>query len=365
MLDEFNVSTTLLQSYLTWLINMSSGGMAIYILALFFVLFVTFEFCDPREKLLKKQLRQSYRANIELFVFNSVLMSLLSIPSLLVLAEKYADKGLLNYIPNPMWKAVLSFLAIDLLLYVLHKASHSFAWLWIFHKVHHNDRYLNVSTAFRIHFLEILIINVMKAMLIIALGINGSLLLVNEVIITLFTMMHHSNISFRGEKILGRVIITPYLHRVHHSTQRNEHDRNYGAVLSIWDRLFGTLAELKPAATGLNGSFSQDLVSLVKDGFTISPSVQPVNLEVMIAEAAYYKAEKRNFQPGNELRDWLEAKSEIIRLVYAEEQVMNNLKQKWRGVVESMNNALDGKDRKHLSSRKRINRQYTEEWLGL
>jgi sterol desaturase/sphingolipid hydroxylase (fatty acid hydroxylase superfamily) len=293
-------------------------------------------------------LRQSYRENLELFVFNSVVMSLLAVPSLLVLSEQFAGKGLLSYIQNPVGKSVLSFLAIDLLLYVLHKASHSFDCLWMFHKVHHNDPYLNVSTAFRIHLLEIGVINVMKAMLIVVLGIKGSLLLANEAIIVFFTMLHHSNISFRGEQLLGRFIITPYLHRVHHSTRRNEHDRNYGAVLSIWDRLFGTLTELKPAAIGLNGGLPQGLINLVKCGFTMKEgsSSQPVSLDAMISEAAYYKAEKRDFRPGNELRDWLEAKSEIIGLVYGGEQVRNNLKQKWRGLVESTNNVLDGKNRK-------------------
>ncbi len=356
MLNELKSSISLLQSYLTWFLNMS-GGVATYILTLFFALFVILEFCDPREKLLAKQLRQSYRTNIELFVFNSVVMSLLSVPSLLILAEQYADKGLLNYISNPVWKAVLSFLAIDLLLYFLHKASHSFDCLWMFHKVHHNDPYLNVSTAFRIHLLEIVIITVMKAMLVIVLGIQGSLLLANEAIITFFTMLHHTNISFRGEQFLGRVIITPYLHRAHHSTRRNEHDRNYGAVLSIWDRLFGTLAELKPAAIGLNGSSPQELISLVTCGFTMtgSPSAQPANLDVMIAEAAYYKAEKRDFRPGNELRDWLDAKSEIIRLVYGEEQVRTNLKEKWRDWVGIMNNALNGRNQKYPLFRKLIN----------
>jgi sterol desaturase/sphingolipid hydroxylase (fatty acid hydroxylase superfamily) len=348
MLNELKSSTTLLQSYLTWLLNLSSGGLAAYILALFFALFMISEFCDPREKLPAKQLRQSYRANLELFVFNSVVMSLLAVPSLLVLAEQFAGKGLLSYIQNSVWKSVLSFLAIDLLLYVLHKASHRFDCLWMFHKVHHNDPYLNVSTAFRIHLLEIGVINVMKAMLIVVLGIKGSLLMANEAIIVFFTMLHHSNISFRGEQFLGRVIITPYLHRVHHSTRRNEHDRNYGAVLSIWDRLFGTLAELKPAAIGLNGGLPQGLINLVKCGFTMTEdsSSQPVSLDAMISEAAYYKAEKRDFRPGNELRDWLEAKSEIIGLVYGGEQVRNNLKQKWRGLVESTNNVLDGKNRK-------------------
>ncbi len=357
MLNELKSSTTLLQSYFAWFLNLSSGGLETYILALFFALLMIFEFCDPRERLPAKQLRQSYRPNLELFIFNSVVMSLLAVPSLLVLAEQFAGKGLLSHIQNPVWKAIVSFLAIDLLLYFLHKASHSFDWLWMFHKVHHNDPYLNVSTAFRIHLLEIVIITVMKAMLIVVLGIKGPLLLANEAIITFFTMLHHSNISFRGEQFLGRIIITPYLHRVHHSTRRNEHDRNYGAVLSIWDQLFGTLAELKPEAIGLNEGLPQGLINLVKCGFIVtdSSSNQPVSLDVMIAEAAYYKAEKRGFRPGNELRDWLEAKSEIIKLAYGEGQVRNKLIQKWRGLVAVMSNALNGRNQKYPMLRKQIN----------
>jgi hypothetical protein len=161
-------------------------------------------------------------------------------------------------------------------------------------------------------------------------------------------MLHHTNISLLGERFLGRVIITPYLHRVHHSTQRDEHDRNYGAVLSIWDRLFGTLAELKPAAIGIKGNSPQDIIALIKFGFILQtpPSVQPANLDAMIAKAAYYKAEKRGFYPGNDLRDWLEAKSEIMRLVYGEEQVKTSLMQKWKDLVGIVDNALTVRNRK-------------------
>lgn len=327
MLDEFKFSITLLQSYLKWIVNVSSGGGTALVLFLFFVLCVILESYFPKKKPLAGQLRQSYRTNIELFVFNSLVISLLSIPSLLALAERYSGKGLLNYVSNPAWKAILSFLAMDLLLYGVHKASHSFDCLWMFHKVHHNDRYLNVSTAFRIHFAEIIIINLMKALLIVVLGIQSTLVLASEAIITFFTMLHHTNISFRGERFLGRVIITPYLHRVHHSVQRKEHDNNYGSVLSVWDRLFGTLAELKPAQIGVKGNSPQDLIDLIKYGFTMTSGspVQPVNLDKMIAEAAYYKAEKRGFRPGNELKDWLEAKSEIVRSVYGDEMVKNKL----------------------------------------
>ncbi|MGR9013074.1 MAG: sterol desaturase family protein [Gammaproteobacteria bacterium] len=357
MLNDLISSTTLLQSYLMWLINMSAGGVATFTLLMAFVILLAFELYDPKEKLPAKQLRQSYRANIELFVFNSVFMSLLSVPSLWVLAEHYADNGLLNAIANPVWRAVLSLLAIDLLLYLLHMASHNVDFLWMFHKVHHNDPCLNVSTAFRIHFMEIIIVSIMKAILIIVLGIKGLSLLANELIITFFTMMHHTNISFCGEQALGRVFITPYLHRVHHSTEREEHDRNYGTVLSIWDSLFGTLAELKPVAIGLNGSSPQGLISLIMYGFkrTNNSPVQPVNLEVMISEAAYYKAEKRGFNPGYELKDWLDAKSEIIRLVYGEKQVRNNLMQKWRGLISSMINTFNGRNRKYPMFRKQVN----------
>ena len=129
----------------------------------------------------------------------------------------------------------------------------------------------------------------------------------------------------QGWKILGQVIIVPSLHRTHHSTQRCEHDSNYGAVLSLWDRLFGTLSELNPAEIGIKGSTPQDLVNLIKFGFTLDtpPTVQPINLDAMIAEAAYYKAEKRGFYPGNEFRDWLEAKREIIAMVYGDKSVKN------------------------------------------
>ena len=211
-------------------------------------------------------------------------------------------------------------------MYLWHKASHRFDCLWMFHKVHHNDPYLNTSTAFRIHFLELFITHILKGILVVILGIEEAVLLSSEVITTLFIMLHHTNISFKGEKLLGQVIIVPSLHRTHHSTQRCEHDSNYGAVLSLWDRLFGTLSELKPAEIGIKGSTPQDLVNLIKFGFTLHtpPSAQPVNLDAMIAVAAYYKAEKRGFFPGNDIHDWLEAKREIIALVYGDKSVKNN-----------------------------------------
>ena len=317
--------TTLLELNFRWLTMVPGEVLALTLLMVFATL-ATLEFHAPREKLPIKHLRQSYKTNFSLFIVNSIAMSFVSASSLLLLAERYSQKGLLNPIASPAWKAVLSFLLLDLLMYLWHKASHSFDCLWMFHKVHHNDPYLNITTSFRIHILELIITNILKAMLIIILGIEEAMVLTSEALMTLFIMFHHTNISFKGEKLLGHFIIVPSLHRTHHSTQRSEHDSNYGAVLSLWDRLFGTLSELKSAEIGIKGSSPQDLVNLIKFGFTLHtpPTAQPINVDAMIAEAAYYKAEKRGFYPGNDIRDWLEAKREILALVYGNKSVKNN-----------------------------------------
>ena len=316
--------TTLFEFNFRWPPVVPGEVLALTLLMVFAIL-ITLERRAPKEKLPTKHLRQSYKTNLSLFIVNSIAMSLVSASSLLILAERYSNTGLLNSISSPAWKALLSFLLLDLLMYVWHKACHSFDCLWMFHKVHHNDPYLNITTSFRIHLLELFITNILKAMLIVTLGIEAATVLTSEAIMTLFVMFHHTNIAFKGEKLLGHVIIVPSLHRTHHSTQRYEHDSNYGAVFSFWDRLFGTLAELKSAEIGIKGSSPQDLVNLIKFGFTLHtpPSAQPVNLDAMIAEAAYYKAEKRGFYPGNDLRDWLEAKREIIALVYGDMSVKN------------------------------------------
>jgi len=307
-----------------------SGELVTLTLLIIFAVLSALEFSYPKRKLPLKQLRRSYQTNVSLFIFNSIVISLLSAAPLLLVAEHYSNQGLLSYIANPAWKALLSFLVLDLLLYFWHKASHRFDCLWMFHKVHHNDPYLNVSTAFRIHIVELLIITALKSVYIIMLGVEQTMVLINEALLAMFVMFHHSNISFRGEKRLGQVIIAPYLHRAHHSTERNEHDTNYGTVFSIWDRLFGTLTELEPAEVGIKNSSPQTALGLLKFGFTTT-SPAPVttyepdlSLKSMIAEAAYYKAEKRAFKPGNELRDWLEAKREIIRMVYGDQSIVKH-----------------------------------------
>src|SRR5664279_5618289 len=183
MSSEIMSLITLVKSYLTWLSSLS-GELAAFILLIAFAVLAAIELNYPKRRLSLKQSRQSYQTNVSLYVFNSIVISLLSATPLSMVAEHYSGRGLLSYIANPAWKALLSFLLLDLLLYLWHRASHRFDCLWMFHKVHHNDPYLNISTAFRIHIVELLIITVLKSAYIIILGVGQTTVLTNEALLT-------------------------------------------------------------------------------------------------------------------------------------------------------------------------------------
>jgi len=296
---------------------------AFAILAAFALLFA-WEARRGYRKTPPKTSRQSYLSNLGTFLLNDTLMSLMSVSALLLLAEKVSRKGLLDWFPDSFAKTALSLLLFDLTLYLWHRANHTFDRLWMFHKVHHSDPSMNVSTAFRLHFVEVVFTTLVKAAFVIVTGVEAAVLLANEAVITMMVMFHHANIRFKGERLLGHLLIVPRLHRVHHSTLRKEHDNNYGAVFSVWDRLFGSFAEGEPVTIGLESVPGQGVLELVRYGLTCgwTPKPQPAAaaatpfsekqfLDTMIAEAAYYRAERRGFAPGNDFLDWLEAEREI------------------------------------------------------
>lgn len=258
-------------------------------------------------------IRRSYLTNTGLFLLNDTLLSLVSVSSLFLIADRFAAWGLLGTLDDSPLKCVLAFVLLDLALYLWHRACHHFEVLWMLHKVHHSDRCMNVSTGLRVHLGELLLTTLLKALFIVVLGVDSAVVLANEAIMTLFVLFHHSDTRFAAESWLGRFIVTPSMHRLHHSTRRDEHDRNFGAVFSGWDRWFGTFKDQSPENIGLNFVKEQGIVELMKFGFTwhYTPSQQTVR--AMIAEAAYYRAEKRGFAPGSDYLDWLEAEREIVR----------------------------------------------------
>jgi sterol desaturase/sphingolipid hydroxylase (fatty acid hydroxylase superfamily) len=318
MLYELIEKTKMILSSTNWPIYWPgelTGEFITLALLLCFVTLSNLELRFPKLAYTPWQKRLSYQTNISLFVLNSIVITVFSVSTLLAIAERYSGSGLLSYLSTPALKVLVSLLTIDLMLYLWHQACHRLDFLWLFHRVHHSDPYLNVSTAFRLHFVEIFATTCLKVLLIVTLGIDKMLVLTIETCILLCTMFQHTNTRFKYERILGCIMIVPFLHRLHHATEHSDYDHNYGIIFSFWDRLFGTLSVAEPERIGIKNSPPENVLNLLKFGFGWEAPVciRPPNFDSMIAEAAFYKAEKRNFKPGYELRDWLEAKSEILR----------------------------------------------------
>ena len=140
-------------------------------------------------------------------------------------------------------KAIMIILLIDLWMYIWHRLNHESAFLWKFHSVHHSDPTLDVTTSWRFHYIEILISELLRLPLFMLLGAGIEHLLLYSLIMTPIIEFQHSNVSIAPalDRLLRLIIPSPMMHRLHHSSLRNEHDSNYGSMLSLWDRLFGTL----------------------------------------------------------------------------------------------------------------------------
>lgn len=154
--------------------------------------------------------------------------------------------GLFNWIEIPLWLAgVISFLVLDWSIWFTHVLSHKIPFLWRFHRVHHADPDMDVTTAIRFHPIEILLSMGWKTILIIALGAPPLAVLIFEIVLNGGALFNHTNIRLPGllEKAVRLLIVTPDMHRVHHSQRMVETDSNYGFSLSVWDRLFGTYTD--------------------------------------------------------------------------------------------------------------------------
>jgi sterol desaturase/sphingolipid hydroxylase (fatty acid hydroxylase superfamily) len=154
--------------------------------------------------------------------------------------------GILNNIPlSPFANVLLAVLTLDLWTYWWHRANHWIPFLWRFHRMHHSDPAMDVTTATRFHLGEIAVSTIVRLGIIPLVGIPLRVIVVYELVLLLSTQFHHSNIALPSgiDRILRLVIVSPNMHRVHHSIKRVETDSNYSSVLSIWDRLFRSYRE--------------------------------------------------------------------------------------------------------------------------
>jgi len=154
-----------------------------------------------------------------------------------------ADVGLMNWLDVPLWLALpLTVVVFDLLIYFQHRVFHAVPALWALHRVHHADPEMDASTGVRFHPVEIWLSMVIKIVFAVALGAPPEGIVVFEILLNATSLFEHAAIRIPPalDRALGWVIVTPNLHRIHHSEREQETNSHYGFCLSVWDRLFGT-----------------------------------------------------------------------------------------------------------------------------
>ncbi len=182
--------------------------------------------------------------NIALVVIDTILLRV-TFPVLAVGAAVLAEErgwGLFHALEVPLLLAgVLGFLALDLAIYLQHVLFHAVPVLWRLHRMHHADLEFDVSTGLRFHPVEILLSMGIKLGVVAALGPPALAVLVFEVVLNATSLFNHSNVRLGGaDRIVRLFVVTPDMHRVHHSVRPSETNRNFGFNLPWWDRLFGT-----------------------------------------------------------------------------------------------------------------------------
>ena len=212
--------------------------------ALFFALLVLVSVCEQWRPLRLSDPQRLLRwpANFGLVAIGLVLLAVL--PLSMLAASRWvqgAGSGLFNRVDAPIWLEIaIAWLLLDLAMYGLHRALHEVRWLWPLHRVHHSDVEFDVTTGLRFHPGELLLAQLFRLGLVMLLGAPLIAVLAYELLFAAFLLFAHANIRMEPlpERVLRSVLITPDMHRTHHSAHREETDSNYGFVLSIWDRIF-------------------------------------------------------------------------------------------------------------------------------
>ena len=188
---------------------------------------------------------QRWPGNVLLVIIDTAMVRLV-FPLAAVGAAVYAQDlglGVFNAVTLPGWVVlILSILALDLAIYGQHRIFHAVPWLWRIHRVHHADQEFDVTTALRFHPLEILLSMTIKIAVVMMLGAPPIAVIVFEILLNATAMFNHGNVqlSAKTDRYLRVLLVTPDMHRVHHSVIRQETDSNFGFNLTWWDRVFGT-----------------------------------------------------------------------------------------------------------------------------
>lgn|SRR6185312_319296 len=174
------------------------------------------------------------------------LLRFLFIPLMVWLALKNEQWQFgLNYLYNApiLLKSVIAFVLLDYSLYIWHILLHKIPFMWRFHLVHHTDLDLDITTAFRFHFGELIGSVFFRGAAILLIGASPWMVLIYEIAFEAANQFQHSNmkLTFRFEKALNKILVTPRMHGIHHSMKKRETDSNFSIIFSFWDRLHNTI----------------------------------------------------------------------------------------------------------------------------
>jgi len=244
-----------------WIIN-NEKEIRIFFFVSIFMAIALWEIRCPRRNLsISKATR--WISNLSLVVLNSIVLRLL-FPTAAIGVAAVTNKlewGIFNYFAISHELAiVLSVVAMDLVIYLQHVMVHAVPVFWRLHQVHHADLDYDVTTGSRFHTLEIILSMLIKFAAIIVLGVSVIAVLIFEILLNVTAMFNHGNIYLpkKVDAILRLFVVTPDMHRVHHSVHPSQSNSNFGFNLPWWDRIFGTYIAQpseghKDMHIGLNG----------------------------------------------------------------------------------------------------------------
>ncbi len=215
-----------------------------FLIMFFFIMFVS----ETKFQLRKRVQERTQRMLINFIVSlpSLALLRLALIPLMVWAATKNQTLHFgLNYLYslNSQAEFVIAFVLLDCSNFIWHILNHKIAFLWRFHLVHHTDKDLDVTTAFRFHFGELIGSLFFRGTFVFLIGADAVTVLIYEIVFEAATQFHHSNVRlpYKLEKFLNKIIVTPKMHGIHHSIIRSETDSNFSVIFSFWDRMNRTL----------------------------------------------------------------------------------------------------------------------------
>jgi len=243
---------------------------AVFLITFFLIWESLFPFFNNPEDRTKHGIK-----NIFLALLNSVVIIFL-FSGITVIVANYTEKnnfGLVHLFNlSKLQYSVLAFIIMDMWNYTWHRINHRIPFLWRFHRMHHSDPNMDATTSVRFHFGEIIISSAVRLLVILIIGIPIWVMVFYDTTLLICTIFHHSNIQLpdRLDKIIRTIIVSPNMHKVHHSRVKVETDSNYSSFLTVWDRIFGSFrlkndySEINFGLDEFDGKDKQSLIGLIK-----------------------------------------------------------------------------------------------------